>query len=169
LNNLKVSNFILVIMLVVSEVVSVYGQHILKLPNGSFELDLKTISLTELDKILSTNDEAYELYSKYRENIKIKKNQFTFGLLSAVSGASITFAGVLGSVGQFHPNAETMVIVGITTAGIGLGFVAAFFFSKRHLLTKAIDIYNNQVQSTGIFENLDIGITYNGIGLTYSF
>jgi len=145
------------------------GQNIDKLPNGKFGSEGQELTKIELSKMLTQNPEAYQLYNKYSDRKRNSGRHLVGGIALLLGGAVTTFAGMVGAIdGQLNGH-ETYFVTGIVIGTVGLGYITASVWPRRHLLNKAVRIYNEQLPVTGMNDSLNLGMTQNGLGLVYNF
>lgn len=149
--------------------ISLLGQSIEKLPNGKYSSDGMELTTPQLSNLLSANSEAFELYSKYRSRKGKSSKQLIGGGALVFGGSLFTLMGMFGAIDGQLKNSEFYFVAGVTAFGVGITYITISLWPKKHLLRKAVDIYNKDIPEYGMSDTLQFGHTSNGIGVVYSF
>lgn len=137
--------------------------------SGQFFYKNNVISQTDLEKVLSENTEAFELYQKTKSLDKTAKIFRNIGSVIFVIGTIQSFTNDSQNPTNLQRRA-TIAIIGLPFAFTGLGL--QLFNQKKKKMMRVADIYN--VDTSGNEESnykneLYFGLSSSGVGFTLTF
>lgn len=144
-----------------------HAQDIKVLGKNAFEHSGNSYDRYTLRSVMESNTEALEQYEQYirlHGNLRIRRN---VGGGAMIGGAILTLVGFGNAI---NGNSGDAVYLGILSTSMGAVLVISSFVRKKHLLDKAIDIYNTKPPDMGMQQPyLNLGLTANGVGVVYQF
>jgi len=146
------------------------GQSIVKLPNGNYASNGKELSKYEIADYLYKNETSWNYYLQYIKKKKRGYKQLRTGIILSSLGLLSTYIGYRGGIGDNKLGGFQFFLTGgLVTTAVGAGYIIVSTSSKKHILDKAVTIYNHQIPSMGMSKSIHFGVTPHGLGLVHNF